>query len=177
MFINLKKVLNYFDSSMQMEWSEMRSSFQQELLNGEFSISEIRKELFISLNDESWDWNEFAKDTGFIFSSAVYDSDRILLELKLLIWDFIFPDKIMNCYEIKNLYEFLIFEISETNLLSGDYFNIDLIVKKQSNNDANKQHDLQYEILRIGIILFEKEFEVKNNDKNVFYIKKKKYFL
>lgn len=167
---NLKYCLSCFDELFDLDFETYRNSFKDAFKHGYINQEGLRIELNKILLDESFLWKDFLKDKDVFFYDAEKTESDLYMDFKLLVWDLLFPELVLNNEGMNSLKGIVIDIIKKTSTTEeSEWVFIDDILFELDNNPRWSNCIDYYDLIRMVK-------ETSENDINVKYYQPELWF-
>lgn len=116
---NIKIAFSYFPAFTEESPNMQKRDFFNTNGTKWIDFLSLRQEIRLTENDPSFSWIAIAKEKDFVKFEDGMTEEEVYLEFKLLTWEAIFPDEILEEIEIQNLQKWLI-----ENLVADEFVSL-----------------------------------------------------
>ncbi|WP_422091803.1 hypothetical protein [Tenacibaculum ovolyticum] len=168
---NLTRSLGVFMEDLWIPFSDSIGIIQGEVKTGVISFPELRNEFEYCIHKTDFNWLQLAKDTQLLIEPNNYSNVEICNYVKWLLYDYIFPDKILkNNYIVKLSQEVIkiLEERFEPNDWVSSYTIYDILILK---SDFNNLEYYNFWKIEFGKIIELKQ--VKGKEREIGFLKRR----
>lgn len=92
---------------------------KESIAEGEFALNELKKEALLAIEDNNFDWVEFAIKHKYQWDKSSLSAEDIINHLKYDLWELLFPDQVLDTESRKEMVKAALIVLEQYNENEG----------------------------------------------------------
>jgi hypothetical protein len=153
----LGNLFSMFSSVIQAAFEEYREEFIEQVEFGNLDLIKTREAVDTACMNTDFDWKKYLKEQKFYLYDDRKTVQELLLDCKLLFWDVLFPERVLEKEIREDLYDRLLEILSDRS-----WYSFDEILKHLSTTSSTWENLDYYDLHFVRNELAKSQIELRH---------------